>query len=381
MTARSGIIQVVLSLEVGGTERLVLELARRLSDLGPMSIVCLDEPGRLAEEARGRGIDVTALGRRPGFDLKLGRRLARLARERGAGLLHCHQYSPFIYGALAGLWDRGLAVIATEHGRLAGERPRLKRRLANALFSRLPQGLYAVSEDLRRSMIGEGFSSERLEVITNGVEVGPAPSEEQRREGRALLGLEASATVVGSVARFDPVKELTVAVAGFEALAKVDPQARLVLVGDGAEEARIREEVARRGLAEQVVLPGYRADARAIMAGFDIYLNSSQSEGISLTLLEAMAAGLPIVATRVGGNPEVVIDGRTGILVARGDAAAAGAALRSLAGDPARARSLGAAGRARLEERFSLEAMIAAYRRVYRRALEGAEPCAASAGS
>ena len=140
----------------------------------------------------------------------------------------------------------------------------------------------------------------------------------------------------------------------------------LVVVGDGPERRTLEGVVADEGLQSQVRFLGYRQDARRWLAACDVYVNSSISEGVSLTILEAMAAGLPVVATRVGGTPEVV-DESCGRLVPARDAQALASVLRELAGDPALCGHLGRAGRARVETQFTLDRMVGAYRDVYRR--------------
>src|SRR6185295_8022036 len=114
-----GVLQVVLSLAPGGTEHLVVELCKRLQPEFHVSVCCLDDEGAWATDVRRHGVDVTALRRRPGFHPEIGRRIAELAAERGIQLLHCHQYSPFVYGRIASSWNRGLKLMYTEHGRLS----------------------------------------------------------------------------------------------------------------------------------------------------------------------------------------------------------------------------------------------------------------------
>jgi glycosyltransferase involved in cell wall biosynthesis len=364
------VVQLALSLNPGGTERLVIDLATRLRDEVATTVCCLDEAGAWAPELTGRGIEVAALHRGVGFRPGLGRRIARIADAHRATVLHCHHYSPFVYGQIAALLRRRLRVVFTEHGRLSDAPPSRKRRFANRCLGRLPGALFAVSHDLRRHMIAEGLPASRLGVIHNGIEPGPRPGEAERLAARAALGIAPDRLVVGTVARLDPVKDLATLVAAFAALRERRPSGPgaplLVIVGEGPERPRLEAAAAAAGLADAVRLPGRRDDARRLLAALDLYANTSTSEGISLTILEAMAAGLPVVATRVGGSPEVVVDGETGRLVPARDPGAVAAALVELAGARERARALGEAGRRRVEARFTIERMLRRYLAAYR---------------
>jgi glycosyltransferase involved in cell wall biosynthesis len=160
------------------------------------------------------------------------------------------------------------------------------------------------------------------------------------------------------------VKDHGTLIEAFARLRTIRPEAHLTLVGDGPERGAIVEHAARLDLSRAVTFAGERADVAPLLAAFDVFALASRSEGVSLTLLEAAAAGLPVVATRVGGNEEVVVDGKTGFLVPAGDPAAFADALARVAERPDRA-TLGAAGRARVERRFSVERMARAYGDLY----------------
>jgi glycosyltransferase involved in cell wall biosynthesis len=330
-----------------------------------MAVCCLDEPGAWAGGLRARGIAVSALGRTPGFHPGLGRAVARAVDRHQATVIHAHHYSPFVYGALARLWRPTTRLIFTEHGRLSDARPSPRRRAANRVLSVLPNGVFAVSADLKQHIAAEGFPSRSIGVIHNGIDVGTEPSAGDRARIRQTLGVADDVFTVGSVARLDPVKDLGTLIDGVGHLAP-ERRVRLVLVGDGAELPRLKQIAAARGILNDVTFLGHRDDARQWLAGFDTFVNSSTSEGVSLTILEAMAAGLPVVATAVGGTPEV-LDETSGCLVPARDPVALAAALRGLARDPERRASLGRAARRRVEIHFTLDRMVDDYRRVYER--------------
>jgi glycosyltransferase involved in cell wall biosynthesis len=235
----------------------------------------------------------------------------------------------------------------------------------NPLLGRLPADIYAVSEDLRRHMIAEGFPAVRVKVVHNGIDPGPRVTVAARLAARERLGLPRDAFVVGAVARLDPVKDLPTLVEAFAWLRGENASARLVIVGDGPERAALESEIRRHEVGKTTMLTGHREDVRTLVPAFDVFVNSSVHEGISLTILEAMAASLPTVAARVGGNPEV-IDAQTGILVPVRSAGALGAALAVLASNPDRRDAMGAAARTRVETAFSIQRMVTTYAAAYR---------------
>ena len=363
----TGVMQLVLSLDPGGTERLTIEIARRLAHRFRMVVCCLDEPGQWAAELEAVGIPVVSLRRAPGFHPSLGMRVAALAAEMEVSVIHCHHYSSFVYGTIATLRARRLSMLYTEHGRLSDAPPTLKRRVANAVLSRGSGSAFAVSFALREHMLAEGFRGRPVAVIHNGIEVNAVPSAEARLAARRMLGLPERCFVVGTVARLDPVKNLTALVSAAARIATSVPAMRLLIVGDGPERAVVEDAARQAGIERSVVITGYRPDARELLAACDVYVNASVSEGVSLTILEAMAAALPVVATRVGGTPEVVLDGTTGLLVAPRSAEALAAAITALAADPGLRARLAAAGRARVEVEFTIERMVEDYAREYSR--------------
>jgi glycosyltransferase involved in cell wall biosynthesis len=212
-------------------------------------------------------------------------------------------------------------------------------------------------------MVAEGFAARSVAVIYNGIDPGPLPDPAARARTRQALGVTDGHYVIGTIGRLDPVKDFSTLIG---AVSELPPalNATLVIVGDGPERAQL-EQTAASLAANRVQLLGHRNNAREWLAGFDVFVNSSISEGISLTILEAMAAGLPVIATRVGGTPEVV-DESCGRLIPSRDRAALSAMLLTLAQQPEDRRQMGRRARERVQARFTLERMIGEYRDVYR---------------
>ena len=357
-------MQLVLSLSPGGTERLVIEIVRGLQSQVDSIVCCLDEPGAWAAELAPMNVPVIPLQREPGFHPGLAKRLARVMKEHAINIVHCHHYSPYVYGLLASMLRPGVQLVFTEHGKLSDHGPSRKRRLVNPILSRWPARVCAVSADLKQHMVSEGFPASRVNVLYNGIDPGARPTSADKRAARAALGIPDDAFVIGTAGRLDPVKNLNVFLEAHGVLAARNPNVRAVIIGDGPERARLENKSASLGTVHKAVFAGYRQDARALMAAFDVYLNCSVYEGVSLTILEAMAAGLPVIASPAGGNPEVVVENETGLLVPA-KARPLADALATLLHDPRRRQLMGDAGRWRVIRHFSIARMVDDYARAY----------------
>ena len=264
------------------------------------------------------------------------------------------------------MWNRRPALVYTEHGRLSDARPSWKRRLVNPWLSRFDAAFVAVSHELRDHMVDARFPGERVGVIHNGIDAGAVPTPFDRHHARHLLGVDDEAFTVFTVARLDPVKDLLTLLDAFAIVRKQISSSRLVIVGDGPERETLSRRAASPDLSRSVRITGFRSDVRKVLAAADVYVNSSVSEGVSITILEALAARIPVVATAVGGTPEVVSDGSEGMLVPPRAPARMAAAILALAHDPQQRRALGAAGRVRVEDAFTIERMVAEYAALYR---------------
>jgi sugar transferase (PEP-CTERM/EpsH1 system associated) len=359
------VVHVVLGLDVGGLERMVLRLLASTdrSRFSPI-VVALDTEGALAPELARRGVPLSVVRREPGVDTRLPFRLARwLDRERAA-LVHTHNATPHLHGAIAARL-RGIPIVHTKHGQNA---PDVRRKvLWNRVASLLSDRVVAVSEDARRVATDvEEVDPRKVVTIVNGVDTKEFQPLGDVAAARRALGIPASGFHVGCVARLDPVKDHHNLLHAFARLRASRPglDAHLTLIGEGRERPLLERRASAPDLAGAVTFAGARRDVAPLYAAFDVLALASRSEGISLTLLEAASSGLPIVATRVGGNAQIVIDGESGLLVPPRDPPALASALAALADHPDRA-SLGARGRARVEQGFSVERMADAYHALY----------------
>ena len=244
-----------------------------------------------------------------------------------------------------------------------------KRRVVNRLF--LSHFADAVTACCRFSGDAlaqlEGFPGRRVEIIENGIDVSRYTTPTNRDELRQSLGLNPARRYLILVARFHPIKDHAMVIRAFADLARTHADVDLLLAGDGPLRPAAEEQAKTLGITERVKFLGVRNDVPDLLRVADVFTLTSISEAASLTLMEAMASGLPVVVTNVGGNPEIVRDGLEGLLVPRGDSSAAATAFRRLFDDPTLAAKLGAAARERAFQRYRLENTVDAYARLYER--------------
>lgn len=361
------ICQLLHSLHVGGAEVLAARLARQLQGSFRFLFVCLDTLGTLGEELRGEGFPVEVLGRRPGLDGRCAWRLSRLLRRERVGLVHAHQYTPFFYALAARLFHRRPALLFTEHGRHFPDFPRKKRMLVNRLLIEKRDAVVGVGEAVRQALIhNEGIPEHRVGVIYNGIDLSRfARTSPDRNAVRRELGVKPTDLVLLQVARLDYLKDHATAIRTVQRVAQQRPDVHLLLAGEGPEHSAIEAMVKQQNLGDQVRLLGLRSDVTRLLAAADLFLLTSISEGIPLTVIEAMAAGLPVVSTNVGGVGEVMVDPETGLLAPAGDDAALAAHILRLSADPALSRRMGQKGRERAQALFSEARMHAAYHELY----------------
>lgn len=361
------VLHVLHSMSFGGAEVLVHDFLKATREQASQSIACLDAIGPLGESLRADGVRVDVLGRTEGVQPRVALALRRVIVEARPDVVVAHQYTPYSYAAMAVPTVRPRpALVFVEHGRHYPDHRRPKRVLANrGVFLRYTDDVLAVCGYIKRLLVAnEGIPPDRVRVVYNGVD--PARFEpdalppDTRAALRAELGVPQDASVVTCVARFHPVKDHPTLLRAFARAAPRDPKALLLLVG-GGDDAKLRALAGELGVAPRVVFAGVRRDIPRVYAASDVFAMSSLSEGTSVTLLESMLMRRASVVTDVGGNPEIVERGVTGLLTPRGDHGAMGDALAALLADPARRAAMGERGRRRVLDRFTQAQMHAAW--------------------
>ena len=360
------ICQLLHGLPIGGAEVLADRFVRCLSDRYRFVIACLDQVGALGEGLVADGYTVRHLGRKPGLDLGCARRLTRFLREQNVDLVHAHQYTPFFYALLSRLFRR-IPVVFTEHGRWHPDYPRKKRMLFNRVLTRSSDRFLGVGEGVRQALIhNEGLPEKRVQVVYNGINL--APFKDVPRDRAALrteLGFSTEDFLIIQVARLDGLKDHLTGIRAMREVLRTLPQAKLVLVGEGPERPKIESLIAELDLASHITLLGTRRDIPRLLFAADAFLLTSISEGIPLTIIEGMAAGLPIVSTDVGGVREILGDPPIGAVAPAGDDRQLAASLINLAKNPAQRRQWSESGRQRAFEVFSEQTMHAQYDRIF----------------
>lgn len=359
------VVHVMDSLAVGGMETGVTNLVDALTEGIRHTVVTISRSGPLADRLPPR-VDCHCVGKRPGLDPGAFLRLVLLLRRLRPSIVHSRNWGAFdavVAARLAGV----PSVIHGEHGREATDPDGLDRRRnrARRLLAPLVSRFVTVSADLHRWLVTTvKVTPEKVLTIHNGVDVSRFTAGD-RRAGREILGLPSQRVVVGAVGRLDPVKDHAKLIEAFAALHAVRRDTELVIVGEGPSRLDLERRIVELGLTGHVHLLGLRRDVPVLLRGFDVFVLPSLAEGISNTVLEAMASGLPVVATRVGGNTELVEDGATGTLVTARDSRALADAIRAYVEDSALRARHGDAGRRRALEHFTIDNMADAYRALY----------------
>jgi glycosyltransferase involved in cell wall biosynthesis len=343
---RSGVLLLIKGLGRGGAEQLLVDVVRHLDRDRHRYEVAYLLPWKdaLVGELRSQGVAVHCLEGGSGASW-LGR-LRRLVKERGIGVLHTHSPYPAI-GARAAVG--GAHHVYTEHN--VWQRYHRATYWGNLVTFFRNDHVFAVSDQVRNSIrypSGLGFlTMPPLETLYHGLDM--ARMEERADVGgvRRELGIPEDAPLVGTVGNFTPKKAHRDLIEAVPEIRRKFPEVRLVLVGHGPLEGELRARVGDLGLESSVTFAGYRTDATRLAAALDVFVLPSRFEGLSIALLEAMALGRAVVATRVGGSPEVVEDGESGILVQAGEPRALADAIRSLLEDPSRRDRLGEGARRR----------------------------------
>ena len=362
------ISHVVENLNRGGLERVVIDLAKAQAAAGhDCQVVCLFEAGALAHELTSAGIPVIACEKRPGADVRALLRMRRALSAQRTEVLHSHNGIPHYYATAAALGLGVRRVVNTRHG-MGDVTPSSRREWLFRESMRLADLSVAVSEAAGRRRAEAGLvPAHKLRVLPNGIHPEPfrVRDPQARAQLAASLGLPPETQLVGFVGRLNWAKDLPTMVAAFAKVCAKRDDAALVIAGEGSERGAIESAIAGAGLGGRVYLLGDRSDVPQLLPAFSIFAMSSISEGYSIALLEACASALPIVATDVGGNAEIVRDGVNGLVVPASDPDAFADALERLLADPARAASMGQAGRDWLLGHATFEVMSSRYLEAY----------------
>lgn len=364
------ILQLYHDCGPGGAEQMILDLCRWLQARGHQVTVATCREGWLADRLRENRIETFVVALRRRFDLETLSNVLGIVQNRSVDVVHTHEL-PAMMGLAPAALVNGLPVVATLHGReyIAAHR---RRRLACWLAASGCRRVVAVSRAIARFLVEDvGIASSKVETIYNGIDTQPYSFVNGNGQLRDTLGISPEARVIGTVGSLYPVKGQTYLLQSMSRLVRQIPTLICLVVGRGQLLSALQGEAAALGLTEHVRFLGYRTDVPELLGLMEAFVLPSLSEGLPLGLLEAQAAGRPVVASDVGGNGEVVQDGTTGYLVPAGRPEPLADRIAALLSNPAQAKAMGERGRTRVHEMFSLEVMCRRYLSLYRSCANG----------
>jgi L-malate glycosyltransferase len=366
------LLKMLTNFRIGGTERQVANLARGIdSSQFDLHLACLCHTGELLEELETLRVP------RPEFrigslysprTLWQGIRLAHYVRRNLIQIVHSYGFYPNVFAVpfarLAG------AAIVVASIRDTGDLLTPMQTRLQKLVCRFADCVLVNAEAIRESLIEQGYDPSKIVVIRNGIALSNFARGERNAALRRDLGFPPSARLVAVFSRLNPMKGVEYFLDAAIILAERFPDVRFLVAGDGGSRKELEDRACRLGLGSRIVFAGFRSDVRELLSEAAISVLPSLSEGTSNTLLESMAAGIPVIATRVGGNPEVIEDGVSGLLVPPRDSAAIAAAMIRLLEDEDLALRLGQAGMRRVSELFSLSGSVQQTEHLYQRLVE-----------
>jgi sugar transferase (PEP-CTERM/EpsH1 system associated) len=359
------VLHIVNSLEAGGLERFVLDIIKATSNEYKYVIVCLDRHGEL--DTTGCTAEILSLDLQPGLHLNVMSRIKTIAEQRNVVLINTHNWKSQFYGMLTGKLCK-IPVVHTKHGRYDED---LRSKIRNNLAYRLCDKVVAVSKDAALQCVQvEKVPETKLVTILNGIDTAAFSPEKQPEKSKTALGINSAIPVIGIVARLAQVKDHATLFAACQIIHKSGINFRLLVVGDGPLKQNLVDLAESLGISEIVVFAGFQQNIPDLMRAMDIFVLSSISEGISLTLIEAMACELPVVATAVGGNPEVVVEGLSGFLVPAKNHAAMAEQILQLLNNPELRQKFGKFGRQYAIDHFSISRAGKQYSLVYQTVLQ-----------
>jgi len=349
----------------GGQEMRILSELKIHQRMGHRLYLLCPPGTRLGREAAALGIRVFSRKIRQPWDLWSIRKIKHLVRELGVEVLHTHSSVDSWAGGLAGRWAKVPVLVRTRHISVRVRRPWLNR------IYYLPDAIITTGEHIRRELLQtHKILAERIVSIPTGADVGrfhPGPPD---LELKKRMGLPIDSPVITLVAVLRAQKRHELVIAAAAEVIQVFPQARFIFVGEGPGRNRVEQEIKNAQLESHILMTGYREDIPAILSFTDLGIISSVAEGIPQFLFQIMAMGKPVIATEVGGIPEIVTSGVTGVLIPPEDPAALAKALVQVLGDPGSARRLGEEGRRLVEKEYTVEKMAEKVYRVYQQVYE-----------
>lgn len=362
------VMQITHDLAIGGLQQVVVSICRNIDrDRFSVSVLCLRARGELASQLEDMGIPVLMLPqKRYGTDYFSFLKVASILHRERTEIIHTHNKQPFIDGTLGGMIARSRTVVHTDHGRTFPDKHRYL--FAEWAMSHFVYRIAAVSDKTREDLIRyEKIRREKIITVPNGIDGRLFETRIDPGVKKKELGISGRYPILGIGARLVRIKGIEYLLGAVSRLRKRYPRILLVIAGTGPWEETLRSTAGELGVEDHVVFIGARMDMPELLNMFDLYVLPSLSEGMPLALLEAMAAGCPIVATNVGGIPNIITDGYNGMLIEPKDEEALAKAIIDMMGDDSKRNRFRERGRLLYEQRYSAVAMTKTYERLYLR--------------
>jgi len=358
------VLHLVQGLGIGGLENVVVNLLKGIdSERYQPSVCCYDTLWSVAQSLNGI-INIHFLKRKQGIDYAYPFKLAALLKREKIQILHLHNSTAFFYGVIAGKITRVPVIIYTEHARDIF--PNIKVRIADKILSSFTDKVIVVADYLKKNLIKyEWFNPSKIITIYNGADETKFNNKYNVDEVKRDLGLFGRKKIVGIVARLDPIKNHKCLIKAMQIVVKHYPDTILLVIGDGALRDELKAFARESNLLNNIYFLGTRQDIPQLLAIMDIFVLCSISEGLPMTLLEAMAAGKPIIATNVGGIPEIIEHGINGVLIPPDNPDILADAIKKLIDDTEKAKQMGSMAREKFENNFTLSTMVKNYEEVY----------------
>ena len=365
---------IVSTLSFGGIEKYVIDIVNNLNQQKFSSyILCLSQHGPIIKYLENKKVNVFIMDKKTGNDFTLPKRIAKIIKNEGIDIIHANNWGTFGESVIAKKFSGSSKIIYVQHGmeqndiEFSSYHKRQLRNRFRRFFSQFVDQIVTVSAAGERFISNEWKVPRRnIKLIYNGVKIPDLLRiKELRNKKRSELGLLENDFVIGSVGRLSRVKNYSCLINAFSCIANQIDNAKLVLVGDGPQNNFLRSLAKDLNIQPKVRFMGNRTDIIPFLSAMDVFSLSSVSEGISLSILEAMATKLPIAVTNVGGNREIIKNGKTGILVESGDSKALANEIIRLYKNPEERIKIGIAARKLIEKKFNLHQMISDYEELY----------------
>ena len=365
MPKKINIMHVLPSLEIGGMENGVVNLVNNLDDeIFENSICCLESEGPMKNRLFPGKAKVFLMNIKPGIQYGLPFKLAKLFRKENIDIVHTHNFDSGLYGILGAKIGKVPVIVHGEHGSFLQNSPR--RNQIGKWVCRKSDYIITMSSNLEEKLKSEWqIVDDKISYILNGLDYNKFAKSDKSDSLKNNLGINPDSIVIGTVGRLVPVKDYATLIDAFALLKKRVQKSQLVFIGDGPLKNNLIEQAKKLGILDSVKMLGTRDDVAELLHIFDVFCLTSLTEGNSNTILEAMAAGLPIVATNVGGTPEIIQSGVNGILVPPRDPNALMEAIHKVITNRTLASQFGTSAQQWVQKERSLERMVQQYMDVY----------------